>query len=321
MLISIVFSAVIYRMVSNQIEGFISMQNDRIRRFQFQPPPNAPKNLEPPYFSTEDLRSQENQLIYTLVFINFGILIISGGAGYLLAGRTLHPIKLMIDEQNQFITDSSHELRTPIATLRAEMEGSLLEKNITDSQARKLITSNLEELGTLQTLTNNLLRLAQTHNGNFGNTTETCSIPDIISMAKKKVAALSKQKGITIKINVDDRMVKGDKKSLTEVFVILLDNAIKYSPNGTQIDVTSKSNNAVLKISICDQGIGISAKDLPHVFERFYRADKSRSQVEGYGLGLSIAKKIVEAHDGSIHAKNNRDKGSTFVVQLPVYLS
>jgi signal transduction histidine kinase len=145
MSISMVFSLAIYRGVSRQIENLIRKQNERIRNFQlhpnnfFPPPPDSP-----PMISTSDLKKQKMQLIYSLCFINLSILVFSSAAGYFLAGRTLQPIKLMIDEQNEFVSNASHELRTPLATLRAEMEGSLLEKHITDQQARKLIQSNLK---------------------------------------------------------------------------------------------------------------------------------------------------------------------------------
>jgi signal transduction histidine kinase len=321
MLISIVFSMVIYDNVSRQIEGLINMQNERLRNFQARPsqndfpppPPNAP-----PMISTEDLQKQEQQLAYTLIFINLGILVMAGGAGYFLAGRTLHPISLMIDEQNQFISDASHELRTPIATLRAEMEGKLLEKHISDNQARKLISSNLEELGTLQNLSNSLLKLAQIHTINNGKKNmENISLLEVIKTALNKVTPLAKKKNINLVLKIPETIITGNKNSLIETFVILLDNAIKYSPEHTEINITSQSLPHRVKVLVSDQGMGISKEDLPHIFERFFRADKSRSLVEGYGLGLSIANKIVESHKGSINVTSKIGKGSTFEIILP----
>lgn len=322
MLVSALFSLAIYSNVSHQIEGLIRMQNDRIRNFQFRPPQNnfaLPQNT-PPLISTEDLKTEEQQLIYTLLFINAGILILAGGAGYFLAGRTLRPIQVMINEQNQFISDASHELRTPIATLRAEMEGKLLEKNISDTDARKLITSNLEDLGTLQDLSNNLLKLAQIHTINSTkNNTENISLHEIIGTAYDKVMPLAKKKKITITTNIKgETIINGNRKSLIEVFVILLDNAIKYSLENSKIAIISRNKDHKVDISVTDQGMGISKEDLPHIFERFFRADKSRSEVEGYGLGLSIAQKIVQSHKGSISATSKTGKGSTFQIVLPI---
>lgn len=320
-LVSSLFSLVIYTNVANQIEGLIRMHNDRLRNFQFRffdddtPPPfsNAP-----PIISTQDLENQKHQLVITLVIINLGILALAGGAGYFLAGQTLNPIKIMIDEQNQFISDASHELRTPIATLRAEMEGRLLEKHISDQQARILISSNLEELNTLQALSDNLLKLTQVHSVNNGNINkDKISLPEIIDSACNRIKPLAKKKNIDIKVKIPEIIIKGNKNSLTDVFVILLDNAIKYSGEHSKIIISSKNTAHKIVISVSDQGPGISGSDLPHIFERFFRADKSRSLVEGYGLGLSIAKKIVEDHQGMISVKSIINKGSTFSVELP----
>jgi len=135
-----------------------------------------------------------------------------------------------------------------------------------------------------------------------------------VKAAMKKVEPLAKKNKITIKNEVKERRIQGIPERLTEVFVILLDNAIKYSPANTTITLTSKGNEKQVEVSVIDQGIGIEPKDLPHIFERFYRASKSRdkSHISGYGLGLSIAKKIVEAHHGTITAESKRDKGITF---------
>jgi two-component system, OmpR family, sensor histidine kinase CiaH len=320
MLISMLFSSVIYRIISHQLEGFIRMQNERITRFH-DDPLITPRNgifREPPYIDTEMLREQQQQLLFVLVMANVGILFFAGGAGYILAGRTLRPIQEMVDDQNKFIGNASHELRTPIATMRAEMEGSLLEKHLSDQKVRQLISSNLEELGRLQTLTNNLLRLAKVHHGKYIQLAESVDLSEVLKSAEKKVVSLAKQKHIEITQKIEKIIISGDKGSLTELFIILFDNAIKFSPDGSKISVYLDRFKDKVKISVHDQGIGIDPSDLPHIFERFYRADTSRSQVEGYGLGLSIAQTIVDMHNGAIIAKSNGKNGSTFIVELPL---
>lgn len=295
MLICGLFSIIIYSMVSRQIE--------RIAH---------PRFFEPPIIAQEIVEEQKARLISSLILINGVILIFSGGAGYLLAGRTLKPIKEMVDEQNQFVSDASHELRTPLATLRAEMEGKLLEKNISDLAARNLINSNLEELDRLQRLSESLLKLTRVHKA-----TEKVLVTDIINDSINKMSQLATKKQIRIENNRLTNKILLEKDSLQELLIILLDNAIKYSPEKSKVVLSAKKVRQELIISVKDQGTGISSEDMPHIFERFYRADKSRSDTSGYGLGLSIAKKIVEAHKGTIMAESKLGKGSTFTISIP----
>src|SRR5258708_21752838 len=232
MLISIIFSLVIFNIVSNQIEGLIHMQNDRIEHFQQDLQGGdqklSPHHDQPPVISTQELQDQKNQLLITLIIVNGIIFIIAGGAAYFLAGRTLRPIKIMIDEQNQFVSHASHQLRTPIATMRIDIEGSLLERHITDQRAREIANSNLEELGSLQTLTNNLLRLAQVPHDVSKQYAEKVSLDESIQDACKKVSTLAKKKHITLRQNVEKAFVTEDKSILTEVVGILLEMTSKY---------------------------------------------------------------------------------------------
>src|SRR5690348_8980046 len=141
MLVSVTFSVAFYRAATVEIQHvierirFLQQQSNQL---QLPTPPNA-------IITLDQLEDVKIRLQYALIFVNGVIFVLAGGAGYFLAGRTLKPIQVMVDEQNQFISDASHELRTPIATLRAEMEASLLEKHLSDKEARKLIGSNLEE--------------------------------------------------------------------------------------------------------------------------------------------------------------------------------
>ncbi|RJR25755.1 sensor histidine kinase [Candidatus Microgenomates bacterium] len=328
MALSVLFSLVIYRVLTAEIDRFERAQRFFIeRRLQEGTLPLPPGrrlflfgNGEPP---NPQLLTETKQRILTMIILaNTGILVITGGLGYFLAGRTLKPIKEMMDEQNRFITDASHELKTPLTSLRSEFEVAMLnDAKMTLKEAKQLIKSGFEEIVELQGLAENLIELTQQSKKRGLIKREEVSLLEIAEAALKKVVPLAKQKHITINNDIDDYILEGENQSLTELFVILLDNAIKYSPQHSKISLSSKKTDHHIRIEITDTGMGIDEKDLPHIFDRFYRADKSRSKTTGYGLGLSIAKQIVETHNGSISAESKPNKGSKFVIKLPLTIS
>jgi len=329
MLITMIFSVVIYFGINqdlSRIEKFKEFSqsqkgqtvNSLIEEFKRQGEINGEDTVPGLGELTPDAVSEIRfRLITTLVLVNLGILSIAGFAGYFLAGRTLRPINEMMDEQNRFITDASHELKTPLTSLRTEFEVAMLEGDISKQESKKLIKSSFEEVVRLQGLAEKLIELTQLNKGKVILDSKEIGLLNVIEGALKKVVPIAKQKQITINNQVDDYLLKGEFQSLCEVFVILLDNAIKYSPQKTEITLTSQTNDHRVEIHVIDQGIGISQKNLPHIFNRFYRADKSRS-TSGYGLGLSIAKEIVSRHRGSISVESLKDKGTDFTVRLPI---
>src|SRR3989338_3487272 len=147
---------------------------------------------------------------------------------------------------------------------------------------------------------------------------EKLSLKQIILDSVKKIEPLANKKDIILKTNLVDTEIKGNKFSLIDLFVIILDNSIKYSSPKSKISITAYKKDSAIVVSVKDQGIGISAKDLPHIFDRFYRSDSARShdKTKGYGLGLSIAQKIVKLHKGSIIAESIPKKGTTITDPL-----
>ncbi len=318
MLISISFSAAMYRVLSSELDRVQKVQKLRVEHRLPERcwiiPPHSPL-LDP-----DLIAETKNRLLLILIGVNGAILGAAGVAGYFLAGRTLRPIKQMIDEQNRFVTDASHELRTPLTALKSEIEVNLRDKNLTLTQAKKLLESNLEEVNNLQTLSDGLIKLTQYQKGDNGLTVGDVSLAALINEAVKKVTHAAKIKYIAIVDATADYIFEGNKPTLIELFIILLDNAIKYSPKQTKIRLTSEKIDDQIFIHITDQGIGIDAEDIPHIFDRFYRTDKSRtkSHAQGYGLGLSIAKQIVDKHNGSIKVQSKPNKGTTFSIQIPL---
>lgn len=323
MTLSIVFSLVVYKALTAEVERFERAQRFFIERRLAEgnlPPPPGGRRLflfeNGDSINPELLAETKLRILLMLVTANVGIFVITGGLGYILAGRTLKPIKEMIDEQNRFITDASHELKTPLTSLRSEFEVAIMdEDNLKLKDAKHLIRSGVEEIVSLQVLAENLLELTQQQKIG-GLNTEEVSLLETVETALKKVIPLAKKRHVSINNRVDDFILEGEPQSLAELFVILLDNAIKYSNKNSKIDLASKKTDYNIEIRVKDTGIGVDEKDIPYIFDRFYRADKSRSKTPGYGLGLSIARKIVETHKGAISVQSSK-KGTTFVVRLP----
>lgn len=320
MAISILFSFVIYEGVNSEFVQFERLQQIREERIELGLPlPRITRYIPPSLLNPAVIADARSRLITRLVFINLGIFVLAGAAGYFLAGRTLKPIEEMVEEQNRFITDASHELRTPLTALRSEIEVGLMNKKLSLHEAKDLITSNLEEVVELQKLSENLLELTQYEKNKEQELFEEVHVKEIIEQAIDKVESLAKRKKITITYIGADSLIKGSKDRLRELFIILFDNAIKYSSPKSTVNVTNTQSKKYNIVTVSDNGIGIDEKDMPHIFDRFYRADLSRSKanVAGYGLGLSIAKKVVDIHNGKIQVTSKPNKGTTFTVILP----
>ena len=326
MVISLMFSLVIYKGLSNEIERFERTQrfrieqrlqeggfplpDERLRRFPSQMPTANP----------ELLKETKQRILLMLIVINLGILLTSGGLGYILAGRTLAPIKDMMDKQNQFISDASHEFRTPLTSLRTAMEVALRNKNLSLPSSKKIIKESITEVKKLQSILEGLLQLTQYQKPNNNLQFTKVILSELAEEAIKKIDPLAKQKNISINSKVEKQEINGNKFGLIDLLVIFLDNAVKYSYKNTTVTITSHKTDGFIILSVKDQGVGITEKDLPHIFDRFYRADYARTKTTegGYGLGLSIAKKIVDVHHGLINVESKLKKGTTFSVRLPI---
>lgn len=315
MFISVCFSAVIYNVWITEVERFAAIQRTRIERRLYGT--RITMNWAVPI---DDLVAETKGRIFLfLASVNGGILLVAGGLGYVLAGRTMQPIQQMVDEQNRFISDASHELKTPLTSLKTAIEVSLRDQALTLPQAKQLMHESIDEVDKLHTLSEGLLQLAQYQLPAGKISFEKIQVSAIITQATRTVQSLAVKKEITISIVQEPLTIEGNAFGLIDLLVLILDNAIKYSPENTTINLTAKKINSMATIQIQDQGIGIAKKDIPHIFDRFYRADDARIRAGkgGYGLGLSIAKKIVDTHKGTIAVKSAAKKGTLFIINLP----
>lgn len=308
-----------------QTAKIISSEYDRIERRLQREALGMPMMGDPPpgiglrRILPEDLAEAKRQILVQLAAINALILLVAGGLSFVLAGKTLRPIEIAHEKQRRFIADAAHELRTPITAMKTSLEVSLMKKNLT-KETSALLRENVADLNRLDHLTESLLSLAKVEDSMVA-LESIIQIQQIVSEAVETLRAVARNKHISIQVNSESQdKVLGIESELLELFVILLDNAIKFSPTKGQIFITTQSANAKVKISLSDQGPGIPIEMQTKIFERFYQADTARtsSATHGFGLGLAIAKEIVARHRGSIEALNNPDKGASFIVTLPV---
>lgn len=314
MVISLSFSLGIYELLTVELNRVERIHQLRVER-------GLPEGLPSPRLLLLDpnlIAEAKYHLFVNLALINALILLSSAAAGYFLAGRTLRPIAEMVDEQRRFVADASHELRTPLTAVKTETEVALRDKKL-NKKTKQLLASNLEEIDKLKSLTDYFLTLNKYQDKGSKFPLQVFSLVGVVEEAVNRVSVLAAKKKIKILKNLEDVRIKANKASIIEVVTILLDNAIKYSHSGSKIKIflQTKRDGAVIKVQ--DFGIGIKPQDLPLIFNRFYRADSSRTKNvdKGYGLGLSIAKSIVDLHQGKIIVQSVVNKGSTFTVFLP----
>lgn len=315
MAISAIFSIAIYHFAAGAIEFSARRQYIRLRHDYTLPAP-----LKTPVASPmgEEQTEAARHLLLNLIYLNLIIFGVSTLIGAYLARRTLEPIEQAMELQGQFAADASHELRTPLAAMRSEIEVTLREKKISENESRQLLASNLEEIAKLEGLASGLLQLARLESmaAHFIPT----NIASVIKSAMTTLKVPAKQKNIQLSHTGNDFKVLGEADSLAQLIKILLDNAIKYSPAGSSVRILTKVSGRRGSIMVSDDGPGIAAEEVNHVFERFWRANSSRTKnkADGYGLGLAIAKEIAQLHKGEIKVNSVLGKGSQFVVELPL---
>jgi signal transduction histidine kinase len=230
----------------------------------------------------------------------------------------IHRLEESFQHNQRFLADASHELRTPLTIIHAELEAVLERQDVT-TEVRDLAGSALEEVEQLRKIVEGLFALSRLDAGEGLEQSTPFDLSELAATTADQMGLLAVDKRISIHCHSADKIViHGDRARLKQVIVNLLDNAIKYTPIGGKIDVSVTRQNGKAVLEVADNGIGISAEALPHLFQRFYRVDKARSrELGGAGLGLSIVKSICAAHHGKVEAQSRDGEGTRFIVELP----
>lgn len=313
MAISLAFSVVVYNVATAELSRGLHRETERIYS-QF------PVFQGTPLLRTSsDYQTGAHRILLRLVGFNLLVLAGAGGASYWLARRTLEPIEAAHEQQKRFTADVSHELRTPLTALRMESEVALLNHKADPEELRATLSSNLEEVGKLEALINNLLRLTRLEADELQQAFTPVATSKLTADTLKQVSSLAEARRITLSHEGDEARVFGDYDNLVQLLVILLDNAIKYSEPGSDVALVTTTGTDRVELSVHDHGVGIDRQALTHVFDRFYRSDSSRGKTdsEGFGLGLSIAKMIADVHHGTITLSSRVGEGTTATVSLP----
>ena len=265
-----------------------------------------------------DARDYQLRLLATVLAVGGVIgLAAASMAGWLLAGRSLSPIRSAMDTQRRFVSDASHELRTPVAVMKANAELLLRHPDQTVEANIDQVAAINEEADHLTRLVADLLLLARADEQVLSVEREKVAVDEILETLVRDMEAIAESKGIVLKRELAHGEVQADPQRLRQLLAILLDNALKFTPAGGTVTVRSRRQGSRWALSVSDTGPGIPEDAQGRVFDRFFRVDEARSGQAGTGLGLSIARWIAEAHHGRIAVTSAPGEGATFTVTLP----
>ena len=254
--------------------------------------------------------------------ISFAIFTYEGDKrGYIVVIQDITGRALLDKSRCEFVANESHELRTPLTSIKGATEIIASDDDMPDNMKERFLSIIMNETDRMTRIVKDLLVLSRLDNRRMSWKVSSFSIQNAVSQMCMALQAQANEHNHTLCFNSEccaDDNISADKERIEQVVTNIIGNSIKYTPAGGKIDVRLSKEKDEYKIEVSDNGVGIAEKDLPRLFERFYRVDKARnSDVGGTGLGLSIAKEIVLAHHGDIEVKSKKDVGTTVIITLP----
>lgn len=255
---------------------------------------------------------------WRLGIANVGGLVLVAGAAFLLAKVTLRPLEQAIALQQQFTNDASHDLRTPLAVIRTETSAALADDSSLTSEAAERLAIIDEQAKRMERLIDQLLTLSHVDADSALNR-EPADLAAVVNGVVRDLRPLADAKQIDVRVaRSESAVVLGDELKLSQMVGNLVDNAIKYSPDRSAVDVAVWQNRDAAFLTVTDQGMGIPAGETERIFLRFHRADRSGGNGQsGHGLGLPLCRWIARAHGGEVSVESHEGAGSTFTVRLP----
>jgi len=307
----LLFSVVLYHFSTDELSEALNHQYST-----FEGNDHDSDNIPLPQ---SEIRRHARHLLEELVWLN--IVVISGSsiAGFFLARRTLQPIEVAHKAQTRFTAEASHELRTPLAAMRADTEVALMERGL-PAKIRRTLQGNVRDIERLERLTGRLLDIARYQNKTVAEP-QLLDLDELVQQAVVQLKHAVQTKHIYIKQDIRPVQIVGEESGLQQLVTIVLDNAIKYGNDQGTITLSLTADDTDALLLVKDDGIGIPADDLPHVFERFYRSSNAKSDkkmANGYGLGLPLALEIAKAHNGNVSIDSREGSGTTVRIMLPI---
>ncbi len=266
--------------------------------------------------NTEQELLDRLQLILTIGTIIGGF--VSIAAGFYLADKAFIPIKEAWGKQQQFVSDASHELRTPLAVIQSKSELLLRAPDSTIEEKASEISVIIRECRRLTRLVSNLLLLTRSDSNEIQIERKDFSLTELLQEVIENYSEIALYQGKQMELNTEEQVtVTGDKEKIHQLIVILLDNAMKFTNEGGRIDVLCRNLGNSVELLVKDNGIGIEKDILPKIFDRFFQGEQSRTTSEGAGLGLSIAKWIIDQHQAKINVDSVVGKGTAIKIIFP----
>ena len=301
MTLSLAFSVIIYAITSVQLNRPLPPGEHA------QQPPEL---IERQFNRRLERRNSETRgsVIISLATLNGVMLLVGYWLSLLLARRTLVPIERAMRAQVQFVSDASHELRTPMTALMTTNEVALRKKTLDEKKVRVVFQRNIDEVEKLRELTDNLLQLTQVDNQQIEK--QAVDMAELIRDTVDRYQPVADKKQVVLDMQVVPTKHTVAVTAVAQILGTLLDNAIKYSPSGSTVVIRLDGQT----LSVVDQGIGIAKQDQAKIFDRFYRSDEARTRGHGsgYGLGLAIAKAVADKNGYQLSVKSEAGQGSTF---------
>lgn len=302
----------------------VSLNGDKELHFLLVKMPIVIQNQTLGYYAvardvTVAFETMDNLVKILLISFVVGVLA-SAGLGYFLAGRGLKPVKAAYHSKQTFLADASHELKTPLSVIMLSTETLASEIQPHEDFQLQIVADIKEEAVKMNELVTHLLFLARSDSASQLLKPEILNFSELLSDEVYRFQKMAQTKNIFLSENIAAGIKhSGDRKLIQSVFSILLDNAIKYTKEGgsvwVELERQDSKGHQGIQLRVVDTGIGIPESELQHIFERFYRLESSRSkETGGYGLGLAIAKDIIEQHSGRIYARSVVGQGTEFVV-------